>query len=367
MMGQRLLAAVDFVGLSRLPLTWGVVLTAAALWLLLPGTMSRSRLGSWAWSFLRSLLALISFGKLRPHPRASTRVLGGQVLGVLAGGAGLGLFASTIPLSGETSGRIVFWLLAAVTLASAAAAIVMRSAVYMAVWFAISLLGTAGLFLLTGAQFLSVATIVVYAGAIVVTFLFVIMLAQPEGHTLYDRVTWGWSSDPRAWSFSATPLAVIAGAVLVGTLSYSVTGLAERRVGVAIGAELRELRGFDGQRVFAPGDVRRIRVASLDQRPDVRISIRGSEDKLLATEPEIRQHLARQIFHRPAADIVLHLDNTDVGSSDHMAHFGAELFGRHLVSVEVAGALLMVALVGAIAIMIQGQQFSERTEEQRHG
>ncbi len=46
------------------------------------------------------------------------------------------------------------------------------------------------LFLYDGAQFLGVATIVVYAGAILVTFLFVLMLAQPEGQAAYDRVSW---------------------------------------------------------------------------------------------------------------------------------------------------------------------------------
>ena len=61
---------------------------------------------------------------------------------------------------------------------------------YCAVWFALSLLGTAGLFLFQGAQFLAVATIVVYAGAILVTFLFVLMLAQPNGRAYYDRVSW---------------------------------------------------------------------------------------------------------------------------------------------------------------------------------
>jgi NADH-quinone oxidoreductase subunit J len=51
------------------------------------------------------------------------------------------------------------------------------------------LLGTAGLLLLAGAQFLAIATVVVYAGAILVTFLFVLMLAQPEGRAAYDRVS----------------------------------------------------------------------------------------------------------------------------------------------------------------------------------
>ena len=65
-----------------------------------------------------------------------------------------------------------------------------RSPVYCAIWFALSLLGTAALFLFQGAQFLGVATIVVYAGAILVTFLFVLMLAQPEGDAFYDRISW---------------------------------------------------------------------------------------------------------------------------------------------------------------------------------
>ena len=46
------------------------------------------------------------------------------------------------------------------------------------------LVGVAGLFFLIGAEFLAVATLVVYAGAILVTFLFVLMLAQPEGDAL---------------------------------------------------------------------------------------------------------------------------------------------------------------------------------------
>src|SRR5205085_3546306 len=78
-----------------------------------------------------------------------------------------------------------------IAVAAAVAMITSRAPVYSAIWFALSLLGVAGLLFQGGAQFLGVATVVVYAGAIVVTFLFVIMLAQPEGHSAYDRLTWG--------------------------------------------------------------------------------------------------------------------------------------------------------------------------------
>jgi NADH-quinone oxidoreductase subunit J len=58
--------------------------------------------------------------------------------------------------------------------------------VYSALWFALVILATCGLFLMLGAPFISAATIIVYAGAIIVTFLFVIMLARQGGKTVYD-------------------------------------------------------------------------------------------------------------------------------------------------------------------------------------
>jgi hypothetical protein len=41
----------------------------------------------------------------------------------------------------------------------------------------------------------------------------------------------------------------------------------------------------------------------------------------------------------------------NVLAEQHVARLGAELFGRHLIAVEVAGVLLMVALIGATAIV----------------
>ena len=39
-----------------------------------------------------------------------------------------------------------------------------------------------------------------------------------------------------------------------------------------------------------------------------------------------------------------------------MAELGSHLFAYHLVAIEVVGTLLLVALVGAIAIVIQGRK-----------
>lgn len=230
----------------RSPLVWAVLLGALALLMLLPRSGKSGRRVGVA-------LGALAFGAL---------ALGGAAFGPLAG-------------------RATFWILAGLTLGAATCTVASRSAVYSAVWFAVSLLGVAGLLMLQNAQFLGVATIVVYAGAIVVTLLFVVMLAQPDGHDTYDRLSWGPLAKPAA--------VVTAALLLAGVLSAT-----------------QEIR---------------------------------------VTPP-------------PIADA----SQQTPATPHHMAAFGNQLFGRHLVSVEVAGTLLLAALVGAVAMMIHGRAASPHSE-----
>ena len=237
---------------STCPTAWALLIGSLALMLLVPG-------GHWS-----------------NGPRF--RILGG----VLAAVSGV-LFAVDLPLFGPLGVQVVFWLLALVTLGSAVAMISAKSPVYSALWFALSLVGSAGLFLMQGAQFLGGATIVVYAGAIVVTFLFVIMLAQPEGHAVYDRVSWGWF--PR-------PAAILAAALFIAMFVSASAGL-----------------------------------------------------KRVAEYPPETARSTMQLAERDGVLAPL-----------HMANLGRRLFSEQLIAVEVAGTLLLAALVGAIAIAIHGKQ-----------
>ncbi|HLJ11735.1 MAG TPA: NADH-quinone oxidoreductase subunit J [Planctomycetaceae bacterium] len=106
-----------------------------------------------------------------------------------------------------------FHLLAFVSLASALLMVTSRNPVYSALWFALVLLGNSGLYLLQKAEFLAAATVIIYTGAIVVTFLFVIMLAQPRGTARSDR----YSREPLLASATGLVLA----SVLLGTLHYA--------------------------------------------------------------------------------------------------------------------------------------------------
>ncbi|QDU27106.1 NADH-quinone oxidoreductase subunit J [Anatilimnocola aggregata] len=277
-MSPLFLAAVDVAKLTiadivRCPTTWGLVLSAIGLWLILPRAVRHGKT-------IGGLLLIIS----------------------------LGLFGADLPWLANPAAQGVFWLVAVTTLVSAVGCITAQSPVYSALWFAMSLVGTSGLFFIDGAQFLAVATIVVYAGAIVVTFLFVLMLAQPEGHAPYDRISWGWF--PRA-------ISVFVAGCLVAMLTLALSGLKTQAVA--------EGKAMEARAVAA--------ATAAKNNPE---------------EKTVSAPLAQQ--------------PNDILNPNHMARLGGYLFTRHLISLEVAGTLLLAALVGAVAIAIQGKQ-RDRVEE----
>lgn len=210
-------------------------------------------------------------------------------LGAALGVAALAGFIATGRRLGGLGEESVFLIVSLVAVISGAATVVSRSPVYAAIWFALSLAGVAGVLLVLGAQFLGVATIVVYAGAILVMFLFVLMLAQPAGLAPYDRV----SNEPF--------LAAVTGAALLGLLSLSIGRL-------------------------------------------------SAEPPLCCQVPSRSAAVAAKADAPPAAA----LPSTDPLAENHVARLGGELFGRHLLAVEAAGVLLLVALVGSIAIVSRG-------------
>ena len=70
----------------------------------------------------------------------------------------------------------LFCLVAFITVGSAVSVVIARNPVYSAFWLVLHLLSVAGIFAMLEAEFLTAAQIIVYAGAIMVLVLFVIML-----------------------------------------------------------------------------------------------------------------------------------------------------------------------------------------------
>ena len=71
-----------------------------------------------------------------------------------------------------------FYLLAAVTLGSTALAVTRRNVMHAIIYLVLSFFGTALLFFLLGAPFLAALEVIIYAGAIMVLFLFIIMMLE---------------------------------------------------------------------------------------------------------------------------------------------------------------------------------------------
>jgi NADH-quinone oxidoreductase subunit J len=71
---------------------------------------------------------------------------------------------------------LLFYLFAGITLISAFAMVLLPNAVNGAMCMIVSFLGTAALFVLLEAYFLAILQVLVYAGAVMVLFLFIIML-----------------------------------------------------------------------------------------------------------------------------------------------------------------------------------------------
>ena len=207
--------------------------------------------------------------------------------------------------------RAFFYLFSIGAIVCAILTITSRDPIHSALWFAAVVLASSGLFLLSGAQFLAAGTVIVYAGAIIVTFLFVIMLAQKEGRAIYDRMS------------RAPFLATLSSFLLLLGLAYPLIGIRFRPAG----PEATE--GFPSMapntRVFPAID-------------------RLKQDNLLT----VKQRLVME-RSLPATSALPESTGRNADGS-HVASLGATLYTEHLVTVELVGSLLFIALIGALAI-----------------
>ena len=85
--------------------------------------------------------------------------------------------------------NLVFWVFAPISIASAVGMLLMRNAIHAALFLVVNLFCVAVMYLLLDASFLFAVQIIVYAGAIMVLFLFVIMLLGVDtGMSVRERL-----------------------------------------------------------------------------------------------------------------------------------------------------------------------------------
>ena len=86
----------------------------------------------------------------------------------------------------------IFYYLAAASVASALLAVTRRNPVHSMLWVLALFLHMAGIFLLLGAEFLAAVQVIVYAGAILIFYLFVVMLLDLPGEEARPRFGNHW-------------------------------------------------------------------------------------------------------------------------------------------------------------------------------
>lgn len=219
--------------------------------------------------------------------------------------------------SNAVSGRgmgFYFWFFSLVALFSSIRVVTHPRPVYSALYFVLTVMASAGLFVLLWAEFMAAALVVIYAGAILVTYVFVIMLAQQ--------------------SQSPSTTKPLAGLAEYDTMSREPVGAAA--IGfVMMGVFLFVI--FDKAAALAPAT-----------RAYTVVSNKFVENAGLVPESEERDAASPD-----AARAAVEKDGKRVVSVEEAVTaqaLGRYLFDRQLVDLELAGLILTLSMVGAIII-----------------
>jgi len=113
----------------------------------------------------------------------------------------------------------VFYYLAIASVLSALLAVTRRNPVHSMLWVLSLFMHVAGIFLLLGAEFLAAVQVIVYAGAILIFYLFVIMLLDVPDEERGDRFGTHW----KFAAFAGLSFAALAGLAHHGPLAEAAT------------------------------------------------------------------------------------------------------------------------------------------------
>lgn len=220
---------------------------------------------------LYAVFAIGGLGVYLMLPRRDrSPVMAGKIVGIAALAALIAVLATRLPVG---SSGVYFYLFALIAIGASARVVTHPRPVYSALYFVLAVVAVAAMLVLQQAEFLAIALIIIYTGAIIVTYLFVIMLAQQDTAPSYDR----GAREPL--------MAVLAGFVLTAAIAGQ------------------------AQHLLPPVAEATTRVAT------------ASQDDTAAPQLE---------------------GNT--------ASIGAVIMSKYIVALEIAGVLLLVSMVGAIAL-----------------
>jgi NADH-quinone oxidoreductase subunit J len=202
--------------------------------------------------------------------------------------------------------QVLVYAFAALALVGACGFVVYRQPVHAALSFAVAVLSCAGLYLMQGAAYAAVSTVIVYAGATIIIFLFALMFSQRSKLQVYDLE-------------KSNPIISLAGsAALVAVLSFTIP----TKLGTSPQAVAKDAATANPVDKVTPDET----------------SAKAALTNALATNTTA--------VDVPGTDA----DAVVVSKSPRVADLGRVMYTRYLWAIEVAGAILLVATLGAIQI-----------------
>jgi NADH-quinone oxidoreductase subunit J len=296
------------------------------------------------------LIALGAIGVCLALPRrgVSPQLLGGIIAAVAGGLIVLILSLRAARQDGpDAVPNFFFYVFAAVALGAALRVITHPRPVYAALYFILTVLSSAGLFLLLSAEFMAFALIIIYAGAIIITYLFVIMLATqaPEAgkehlQAEYDTV----SREPVAATTAGfVVVAVLTAMLLQGGEHLPPTPERDPSQARIVNLPRKIEQSLRERRVLSEG-------ATVSRTADGLAIIDWTERRVQVTRPDGSRDWA------PLPD-GLHVSNVE--------GLGFNLLDDHPGSIEIAGIVLLMAMLGAVVLSRKQVEIDEELKRRR--
>ncbi len=288
-------------------------------------------------------LALVGLGLCVALPRAKVSP---QLIGAMLAASGVGVILVLMGLNARDAlPNLYFYVFSFVALGAALRVVTHPRPVYSAIYFILTILASCGLYLLLSAEFMAFALVIVYAGAILITYLFVIMLAtqapteeRTEGLERYDTA----AREPMAATIASMALV----AVLTGMLFTGSMELEPRMAGASQDALLAQLprRVEDAMKdTGAIGFKDRI----VDRDGDLQIDVEGR--RALVAGPSGERWV----------DFPADLSPRNVEA------LGFNLLNAHPGSIEIAGVILLMAMLGAVVLSRRQVEIDEEAKAQQ--
>lgn len=311
--------------------------------------------------YLGVALGAVGIWMSLPRRRVNPQLLGGLVAAVA-----LGLLLIGLGVRARDAGQLpnfYFWIFALIALGASLRVITHQRPVYAALYFILTILASAGLFLILSATFMAFALVIIYAGAILITYLFVIMLATQapseedvEALADYDVA----AREPTA--------AAVVGFALLAVLSTMVfTGV-------------RQLPPEEAVAASAVHDPVLLEMPARVERALAAHGLLGSGEALVvdaagraAVDTVARTALVGVPAGVGEAGVPLYRDQRVVELPPEVAASNVEslaydFLNMHPGAIEIAGIILLMAMLGAVVLsrrQVEMEEEAKRAQARR--